>query len=80
MKFDEELAELVGAFIGDGFIGKYSSHYHVEFTGHIKRDRNYFTFLSNIIKSHFNVMPRSRTHEGALRLLVTYKELYYFFQ
>ncbi|MFH1420689.1 MAG: LAGLIDADG family homing endonuclease [Candidatus Aenigmatarchaeota archaeon] len=77
---DSELAELIGAFIGDGFIGRYGGSYHVEFVGNIKLDRDYLMYLSNIITSHFNVKPRTVIHAGAIRLIITYKELHTFFK
>ncbi|MBI2085280.1 MAG: hypothetical protein HYT71_02070 [Candidatus Aenigmarchaeota archaeon] len=77
---NNELAELVGAFIGDGFIGKYDGHYHVEFAGNPRLDDDYFRYLFEIIKAHFKVNPRLKVHERALRLIITYKELYEFFK
>ncbi len=78
-KLNKELAELVGAFIGDGFIGKYDGHYHVEFAGNPKLDNDYFQYLSKIITDHFEVKPRVRFYSGAIRLLITYKEFHRFF-
>ena len=87
MKFNkfqlsEELAELIGAFIGDGFIGRYGKNpgYHVEFVGSPKHDKKYYNYLSKIIIKNFNVKPRFKIHQGALRMLITYKEFYNFFE
>jgi len=74
-----ELAELIGVFIGDGFIGRYGSHYHVEFTGNAEYEKDYYTFLGKIITKHFNVKPRFKTVRGAIRMIVTYKQLHRFF-
>jgi len=75
---NEELAEVIGAFIGDGFIGRYGKNpgYHVEFVGSPIHDKKYYNYLSKIITKHFNVKPRFKIHQGALRMLVTYKEFY----
>ena len=45
---NKELAELIGAFIGDGFIASYNGSYHVEFTGHPYHDKEYFNYLAKI--------------------------------
>lgn len=78
-RLNKNLAELIGAFIGDGFIGKYNSHYHVEFIGNSNFDSEYFDFLSKIITDNFNVKPRIKIKENTIRMIVTYKELYFFF-
>ena len=83
MEINEELAELVGAFIGDGLIGRYGSpskSYHVEFSGNSIYEREYYNFLSKIITRHFDVNPRFKIIGGTLRMLITYKQMYRFFR
>ncbi len=79
---DDELAELIGAFIGDGFIGSYgiSGSHHVEFSGNASYEMEYYKHLSKIITSHFEVRPRFKIVEGTIRMLITYKELFLFFK
>jgi len=41
IKLTKELCEFIGAFIGDGFIGKYGTHHILQITGDTHLDYNY---------------------------------------
>ena len=67
---NELLSEFTGAVIGDGNLwtdGKY--RYRVDINGHPTLDREYHTYLSEIIKMEFNRKPwvQIRPHELVLR-------------
>ena len=82
IQINSELAELIGAFIGDGFIGRYGKNpsYHVEFCGNVIYDKWYLEYLSKIITKYFDVKPRFKFYRGAFRMLITYKEIHKFFR
>jgi len=83
MEINEELAELIGVFIGDGFIGRYGkfrNSYHVEFSGNLEYEKDYYEFLFGIIKKYFEVNPRFRIVGGTIRMIIAYKQLYEFFR
>lgn len=72
---NEELAELIGAFIGDGFYNIYSGHNHFEITGNLKLDKEYLNYLSDICRRNFDVKSILTYREGALRLIIHSKEI-----
>ncbi|MFQ6020883.1 MAG: hypothetical protein ACE5J4_02580 [Candidatus Aenigmatarchaeota archaeon] len=77
---NEELAELVGAFIGDGFYNVYNdSHNHMEFVGHKKFDKQYLRYLATISEKYFRINPIFKFHSGALRLIIHSKVMNTFF-
>lgn len=52
----EDLAEIVGAFIGDGSLS--SSHgYKIYIYGNLNKDMDYLNYLSNLFKRVFNLRP-----------------------
>ena len=52
----EDLAEIVGAFIGDGSLS--SSHgYKIYIYGNLSKDMDYLNYLSNLFKRVFNLRP-----------------------
>ncbi len=53
MKITPEIAELLGALAGDGFIGNYGKRkqqFIIQFAGHAKQDRKYLEYLAIILK------------------------------
>src|SRR3989344_5052564 len=76
MKIDPEIAELIGAFIGDGYIT--SENYVVGFAGDRYLDRDYFlNFLYPLLVKKFDVCPRIyfRKDENTIMLKVRSKIL-----
>ena len=77
MKITEELGEFVGAFIGDGFAGKYSRVRMIQFTGHPKDDSEYLKDkLIPKIQKIFFVSPHIEVRERALRITYYSREMY----
>jgi len=60
--------ELIGAIIGDGNIHKKSPKYYVGVTGNIQTDKEYFGYLSGLIKKSWNKTPQIRNRWNAIRL------------
>lgn len=75
------LAELIGAFIGDGFSGCYRSGFMTQFTGDATLDKEYFTtFLIPALKaSGPQINPRLRVIHNVLRLTVYSRDFHDFF-
>ena len=77
MKITEDLGEFVGAFIGDGFAGKYGRVGMIQFTGHPKDDREYLeNKLAPIIQKIFSVTPHIKVRGRGLRITCYSKEMY----
>lgn len=79
VSLDRGLCEFIGAFIGDGFAGRYGNHYIVQITGHKVLDRQYYeSILVPIVKSLSpSLNPRLTDTSDALRLTVNSKQLYF---
>ena len=75
-----ELCEFIGAFIGDGFTGRYGSIYVTQITGHKILDRNYFTNkLQTILKNinpNSNPIIRIMDRDNSIRLTINSKEFH----
>ncbi len=74
----EDLAELIGAYIGDGFTNAYRSSYKVQFAGHAILDKEYHEkFLLRVIKSiSSDCNPIITTKDNTTRLTLNSKELH----
>ena len=83
MKLNEKLCEFIGAFIGDGFIGKYGSHYMLEFTGDSRFDKEYLNEMAQIGKDLFRIKKPyfyKVKNRNVLRLKLYSKSLLEFLQ
>jgi hypothetical protein len=83
---NREICELIGAFIGDGYMGSYGktkSHYVIGLAGDKLLDEEYFKeYLVPLIKRNFsfvNPKLRYRPDEGTLMLRLNSKKLFGFF-
>lgn len=56
----EDLCEFLGAFIGDGFTGKYGGTYLTQFTGDVQLDRDYL--LTHIVSIAKNLFKGTSAH------------------
>ena len=77
MKFlNNNLAELIGAIIGDGCISyKPEIHqYFIEIVGNINEEKEYFEYLKDIIKNELNLKVSITVRERGLRLKVYSKK------
>ncbi len=79
MKLNGEIAELLGAIIGDGNLWTDGRHYRVELTGDPDLDAEYFQYLSEIICNELSGNPRTKTRQRGLRIRVCSKELFEYF-
>jgi len=81
IKITSDLCELIGAFIGDGFMNKYGSQRIIQITGDLKLDKEYYqNTLIPIIK---NISPKSnpalKYKDNTLRLNLYSKGIYELF-
>lgn len=72
-KLNEDLAEFIGVYLGDGTL----TEYFVSITGDSRYDITYFNYLSNLIKKLFNLNAKIRKSKrgNALILVVHSVEL-----
>ena len=85
-QLNKEICELIGAFIGDGYLGnygKYKSQYLLGFSGDKILDEDYFkNYLAPLIKRNFpSSHPKLyyRKDEGTIVLRLYSKEIHAFF-
>jgi len=74
MKITPELAELVGALIGDGFIYNNFNKYRIGFTGNQINDKDYYKFLQNLILKVWNKEAKIKERWRGLRIVINSKE------
>lgn len=80
LELSTELCEFVGAFIGDGFTGRYGGKYLTQFTGDARYEREYLKHsLAPIAQKLFNLKPSFRAVENTLRMNFRSKTLYLLF-
>ena len=80
-KLNIQICELIGAFIGDGFLSK--SKYTMGISGDKNLDKDYLYYLSKIIKNNFsftNPHLYHRKDECTLVLKTYSKELFQYFK
>lgn len=81
---NSEICEFIGAFIGEGYLGKYRNGYTVGISGNQELDEDYLkNYLLPLIKKNFPfTKPKLyyRTDENTLMLKMYSKQLYYFFR
>jgi hypothetical protein len=66
-ELNEELAEFIGIYLGDGTITKYV----VRISGDSRYDLTYFMYISSLVKKLFNLDSRIATERGNNGLLIT---------
>jgi hypothetical protein len=81
IKLSSELCELIGAFIGDGFMNKYNSRYILQITGNAILDIEYYkkTLIPIIKKISPESNPSLKSKENTLRLNIYSKGIYELF-
>jgi len=83
MEINEELAELIGCFMGDGGLHHSKNcHYSVYFTGHNLLDFDYYkNRIVPIVLRYFDSKATLKKIKGknAIRVVFNSKELYYYF-
>ena len=80
MKINQDLAELIGAHIGDGSMGFYQNHFIISFAGHPIKDKDYIDWIAQIYSKYFGIKPRIRKWSRALGFQIFSKEIFDFFK
>ncbi len=82
ISFNEDICEMVGAFIGDGFFNFYKNKlYHIEFSGDSRYDLNYYQ--ERIIPIIQSIIPKINCHvylvknSNTARIVLYSKSFYY---
>jgi len=75
MKITEGKAEIVGAFIGDGYIYRKGNKYQIGFVGSPKTDVELFERLKNLIKQEWNKEVNFKVRAYGLRMVFRSKEI-----
>ncbi len=78
MKMTPEIAEFVGALLGDGYIHHKESRYIIGLTGSPKNDCEYYEYLANILRKSFCVNPKIRLRQRGVRLTFKSKPVFEF--
>lgn len=77
LELSTELCEFVGAFIGDGFTGRYGSNYLTQFTGDARYEWDYLKYsLAPIAQKLFNIDASLRAVGNTLRMNFRSRSLY----
>ena len=60
VKINQDLAELVGAHIGDGSMGFYQGHPAISFVGHPEEDKEYINWILSRYNKYFYINSKLR--------------------
>lgn len=74
-KINERVAEIVGIYIGDGYIYRGKGKYQIGFVGSPKTDVELFEKLKRLIKSEFNKNVKFKIRAGGLRMVFRSREI-----
>ncbi len=82
-EINENLAELVGIYLGDGHLAKtiYRDEYKFQITGHMSQDKFYYEkFVIPLIRNIFNIEPKLRlkSKENVFELDIYSKDVFLF--
>lgn len=72
----QEFLELIGIVIGDGNLWSDKYHKRVEITGDPIKDREYFHYISNLIKGFTNNKVAMKERSNGIRIRVSSKKFY----
>jgi len=75
MQLTSELAEIIGALIGDGYIYNKNHKYQIGFVGHPNNDNLYYKKLKKLIFRVWMKNPKIRIRERGLRMVINSKEI-----
>lgn len=75
MKITKELAEIVGIYIGDGYIYRKNRKYQIGFVGNPITDKEMFDNLKVLILKEWNKETKIKFRERGLRLVFNSKEI-----
>lgn len=80
IRVNEELAEMIGAHIGDGSMGFYRNHPVISFFGHPKEDREYVRWISTLYQKYFGIKANLRKWSKVIGFQIFSKDAYIFFK
>ncbi len=75
-KLDENLAELIGIIIGDGFLDGNFGHYNIGIVGDPIKDKEYFFYIRDLIKKVCNREVKIVHRARGLRITFGCKDLF----
>ena len=75
MNISSNLAELIGAYIGDGYLYNKKRTYQLGFVGHPETDKKYFEHLVNLIFLEFNKKSKIKLSGRGIRIVVSSKNI-----
>jgi len=77
---NEEIAELIGAHIGDGNSHVRKSDYRLSIAGNAAKDQEYMSFLANLFYKNFKIIPKIYVRKNnSIYLIVRSKKLHKFY-
>jgi intein/homing endonuclease len=80
VKINAELAELIGAHIGDGSMGFYQGHPVISFFGHPVEDKEYVISILKIYEKYFGIKANLRKWSGVIGFQFFSKDVFNFFK
>lgn len=80
VKINAELAELIGAHIGDGSMGFYQGHPVISFFGHPIEDKEYVISILKIYEKYFGIKANLRKWSGVIGFQFFSKDVFNFFK
>ncbi len=80
MKINAELAELIGAHIGDGSMGFYQGHPVISFFGHPVEDKEYVISILKLYEKYFGIKANLRQWSGVIGFQFFSKDVFNFFK
>ena len=75
MIITQELAELIGAIIGDGHIYRKNRKYQIGLTGNPQTDKEYFERLKEFIAIEWKKEAKIKFRQEAIRIVIDSKEI-----
>jgi hypothetical protein len=75
MEINEEVSEIIGVLIGDGYIYMKNKKYQIGFVGNPKTDREMFEHLKELIFKEWNKDTEIKLRERGLRLVFNSKDI-----
>ncbi len=75
MRLSKELAEIIGVYLGDGYIYRKNRKYQIGFVGNPITDKEMFDNLQKLILKEWNKKTKIKFRERGLRLVFDSKEI-----
>lgn len=75
MNLNENQAELIGAYLGDGWMYRKNRKYQIGFVGSPETDVEYFDYIKILIFSEWKKEAKIKVRERGLRIVINSKEV-----